>query len=187
MNVLNSDMSSIAKSEILTRVKAAREGGHTERCHGTPHHGSYSVASHTYHALSLLYILYPGEPRHQLVKALLFHDAAERWLGDLPATAKWLNPELGREYAYLERRVDEKFGFLVDDLTEEEILWKDNIDKLELLLWCREQQSMGNQMLLNFFYYLDEFFINRWHEGKLSASIWFVYNNYNTNRLEETI
>ena len=75
--------------QINRRVLAAREGGNVLRCHTVPHHGQYSVGKHSYDALSLLLLLHPN-PSMNLVKATLWHDCAERFVGDMPAPAKWL-------------------------------------------------------------------------------------------------
>lgn len=134
-----------ARSEQTNRrVLAAREGGNVLRCHTVPHHGQYSVGKHSYDALSLLLLLHPG-PSMNLVKAVLWHDCAERFVGDMPAPAKWLNQTLGEEYEKAEREAQEASGLKLPELTEEEQNWLTAVDRVELLLWAEEQSALGNR------------------------------------------
>lgn len=130
-------------SKINRRVLAAREGGNVLRCHTVPHHGQYSVGKHSYDALSLLLLLHPN-PSMNLVKATLWHDCAERFVGDIPAPAKWTNSELGKVYEEAERRVLATLGLLPCLLPDEED-WLKAVDTLELWLWCREEEALGNE------------------------------------------
>lgn len=130
--------------KINRRVLAAREGGNVLRCHTVPHHGQYSVGKHSYDSLSLLLLLHP-EPSMNLVKAVLWHDCAERFVGDMPAPAKWLNQALGEEYEKAEREAQEASGLALPDLTEEEQNWLTAVDRVELLLWAEEQSALGNR------------------------------------------
>jgi len=128
---------------ILTQVLATREAGTVRRCHIFPHHGPYNIAQHSYGAVSLLLLLHP-EPSLNLVKAVLWHDVGERWLGDMPAPAKWDNPELGRVYEEAEQKLLARLG-LAQELTDEELNWLKAVDTLDLWLWCREEEALGNE------------------------------------------
>ena len=114
------------------------------RCHTVPHHGSYSVAEHSWHATILLYQLHP-DPSPALIRAMLTHDVAERFLGDLPAQAKWENPDLDLAYHMVEKRVMANLGEPLVGLKPDEQIWLYAIDKLECFLWCQDQRAMGNQ------------------------------------------
>ena len=131
-------------SKINRRVLAAREGGNVLRCHTVPHHGQYSVGKHSYDALSLLLLLHPN-PSMNLVKATLWHDCAERFVGDMPAPAKWLNQRLGEEYELAEREAQKASGLELPELTEDEQNWLTAVDRVELLLWAEEQAALGNR------------------------------------------
>lgn len=124
------------------QVKATREAGAVRRCHIVPHHGQYNIAQHSYGAVSLLLLLHP-DPSLNLIKAVQWHDVGERWLGDMPAPAKWSNPELGRVYEAAEARVLKALD-LLPDLTRDEGRWLRAVDILDLLLWCREEAALGN-------------------------------------------
>lgn len=128
------------------RVLAAREAGAVQRSHTARQHGDYTVGQHSYDALSLLFLLHP-DPSMNLVKAVLWHDAAERWLGDVPAPAKWDDEDLRIAYEKAERGVLRKWGFDegLKRLTDPEQDWLAAVDKLELWLWCMDQVAMGNQ------------------------------------------
>lgn len=129
-------------NEIQIQVKATREGGETQRAHGTFHHTPYSVASHSYGAVSLLLLLHPN-PSLDLVKALQWHDVAERWLGDIPSPAKRDNPGLREVYESVETEYLNALGFN-PKLTREDREWVRALDVLELWLWAREEVSRGN-------------------------------------------
>lgn len=127
-----------------TLAKAVREAGMITRCHTVPHHGSYSVAEHCFNALSLLLILYPGPPKASLIEAVLWHDVAERWTGDIPGPMKYISPELDDMVTEVENKCF-RFLDIVVKLTEEEYKWLRAIDKVELWLWSADQLAMGNQ------------------------------------------
>lgn len=127
-----------------TLAKAVREGGMVQRVHTVPHHGTYSNAEHTYNALSLLFVLYPGTPSMNLIKALLWHDVAERWTGDIPGPMKYSIPELSKMIEDTEEACFEEMGVSIK-LTSEENKWLKAIDKIELWLWSADQIAMGNQ------------------------------------------
>lgn len=126
-------------------VRCLREAGAVERCHTLPHCGSYTVGQHSFDAVSLLLVLHPN-PSLDLIKAVLWHDVAERWTGDVPAVAKWDDPELSRLLVALEERVFQKLGVQSpNNLSEQDHQWLEAVDKLELWLWAKGQLRMGNQ------------------------------------------
>lgn len=144
------------KKSLAQRVQFLREAATVERCHQTPHFGSYSVGLHSYNAVNLLLLLHP-DPSINLIKALLWHDAAERLVGDLPATALWASEELRTAAEILERRINHEWEIDVQ-LTDEEGLWLRAIDKLELLLWSREQIYLGHHRFGEFVTILEDWF-----------------------------
>lgn len=126
-------------------VRCLREAGAVERCHTLPHCGSYTVGQHSFDALSLLLVLHPA-PSVALIKAVLWHDVAERWTGDVPAIAKWADPELAELLEASEERILRKLGVQPPrELPVEDCMWLDAVDKLELWLWAKGQLRMGNQ------------------------------------------
>lgn len=127
------------------QVLAIREGGQTKRAHTMQYAGEYNVAIHSYNALSLLLLLYPGEPSVGLIKAVLWHDVPERWTGDVPAPAKWASPELKKILDDLEQTILEKIGIgeLYVGLRPEQLNWLNGVDLLELFIWAKEQKANG--------------------------------------------
>jgi 5'-deoxynucleotidase YfbR-like HD superfamily hydrolase len=142
-------MTNIVLNSIIERVRAVREAGHVKRCHNMPIHGEYTVGKHSYDALSLLLVLHPAPgPSLNLVKATLWHDSGERWWGDLPAPAKWANAHLKAIYERAEQNTLEEHGIHFD-LTADEKIWLNAVDKLEFWLFCLDQQGMGNRNVTN--------------------------------------
>lgn len=130
-------------NSTLLKVAATREGGTVRRCHGTPHHGLYNIAQHSFGAVTLLLLLHPA-PSVDLIKAVQWHDVAERWLGDMPSPAKSTNPELARVYEETEARLLYQLG-LLPELQQAEQHWLKAVDLLDLWLWAREEKHLGNQ------------------------------------------
>lgn len=143
----------------IEKILALREGGQVQRCHTLPHIGSYTVGQHSFDAVNLLLTLHP-DPSLKLVKAVLWHDMAERWVGDTPAPVLRSNPEFKRLYEELEQKALERLDLNLGDLTEDELAWLKAVDRLEFVHWCFTQLSMGNQFvgvaLGNAFKMLDE-------------------------------
>lgn len=142
----------------ISRVLRAREAGAVERCHNMPHHGSYSVAAHSWGVAVLLCELHPG-PRPELLWAALYHDFAERWTGDmpngpLPAGLPRVFAEKTTEdrqdfrgaLASYESTVLQAFGKNHGAMLDPaERVWLRACDTLELWLWCQDQSALGNR------------------------------------------
>lgn len=139
-------------------VRAIREGGSTERTHTTPHHGSYSVAEHSWGVATLLAILHPN-PSSDLILAGMWHDVHERWTGDMPAPIKWCLGNITKdEIKRLEDSIESSLGIKFD-LPAEDRKWLKACDMLEFWLWSMDQQALGN--------------VNA-NEGKANAEHWFT-------------
>jgi len=121
----------------LVKLKRWREGAQVERAHTVRHIGDYSVGAHSHGVAIIILALHPA-PSPNLIRAALLHDLHEVHTGDVPIFAKT------EDFKRLEELVDRKIGTKVW-LTSEERLWLRGADSLELLLWCREQQTMGNR------------------------------------------
>ena len=123
----------------FTRVLATREAGAVRRAHIVPHHGSYTVGQHSFGAVNLLLLLHP-EPPTRLIKAVLWHDVAERWIGDIPGSALLEDQDLLDAYERAQERVLVELG-LWQKLSVEEACWLLAVDRLELWLWCKENEQ----------------------------------------------
>lgn len=134
-------------NKVITQVKATRESGQVERFHALPNVPKYTVAEHCYGVVSLLLLLHPN-PSLNLIRACQFHDLPERWLGDLPAPAKWDYPELALAYGYAERDVFNQLELSdVIALDGEELIWLKVLDVLELFQWSAELLEAGHKTL----------------------------------------
>lgn len=130
----------------VERIKATREAGNVRRFHTIPHVGEYTVGKHSYDAVSMLLVLHP-DPSIDLVKALLWHDGAERWIGDMPRPAPNYNEALFDTYDQAHMAALQTWemyeGF--ENLTDEDFRWLNAIDTLESWVWCQEQIAFGNR------------------------------------------
>lgn len=126
----------------LNRIKAVREAGEVRRCHAMPHQSPYTIASHCYGAVSLLLLLHPN-PSVSLIKALMWHDVAERWLGDLPSPGKAMSDQLGAIYDHLEVFILQKLD-MFPELTGGEQLWLKAMDLADLFLWANTEQHQNS-------------------------------------------
>lgn len=147
------------REKLFDTLRARREGGMVERCHTMPHIGSYSVAAHSYGVAQIIRTFHSNPPL-ELIGAALDHDVAERWVGDTPATAKWLSPLLRDALHTAEHKIQDRFG-LDEALTQEERRWLKAADILELWLWAEEQVFMGNRCARNITLNIVEFVGNR--------------------------
>ncbi len=145
--------------KTIHRVRAVREGGDTERTHTTPHHGSYSVAEHSWGVATLLAILHP-DPSRDLILAGMWHDVHERWTGDTPAPIKWcLGNVANAELKRLASSIELSLGIdYILNLSFEDLKWLKACDMLEFWLWSTDQLALGNQNA---------------NEGKSNAEFWF--------------
>jgi hypothetical protein len=125
------------------RIRAIREGGGVKRCHTFPIHGECTNGHHSWNAASILLILHPN-PSMDLLKAMMWHDVAERWVGDLPGPVKFAHPELRSEYVRVEEKFLRRIGIDIK-LTKEEQGWIHGCDRLELWMFLLEQRALGNR------------------------------------------
>lgn len=170
--------------DLLKKLRIVREAGHVERAHNVPHHGSYSVGKHSYDVVSILLLLHPS-PSNQLIRAALWHDMPERFLGDLPAPAKWYNPKLNKQYQDAEQSVLDRFGEhdLMSRLTLEETDWLHAADRLELLMWADDQLALGNRHIEPLRANVIKWFEH--HSGTTPAPILSILNDLSFVRIQE--
>lgn len=172
-------------ASIITRIRAAREGGHVERCHTVPHLGSYSVGKHSFDAVSLLLLLHPEPgPSVNLIKGVLWHDVGERWVGDSPSPAKWFNPAFGEAYEAAEKEALLRSGFYIE-LTPRETDWLKAVDRLELLLWALDQVAIGNKNVTGMIENLHDYFSRE--RNSIPTPVLQVIASYFWKRGEEYI
>jgi 5'-deoxynucleotidase YfbR-like HD superfamily hydrolase len=128
-------------------AQSLRASFNVRRWHVFPTHGQQNVGHHTACALSLLYVIHPC-PSHALVQCLLFHDTAERWVGDVPAPVRRANKDFSDLYERLEQEHFAQHPTVhraMSKLTEDELRWLKAIDVLELLMHMYDEIMLGNQ------------------------------------------
>lgn len=134
-------------SELYKELLLMREAGYVTRYHTMRHIGHQSDAEHSAQALVLLMMLHPG-PSVDLIWAVLCHDMAELFAGDSPAPALRMNDSFREGYHAVEQEIFKtrfpKVYAALSRLTAEELMWLKAVDRLELILWCRDQQKLGN-------------------------------------------
>ncbi len=131
----------------LQRVLAAREASAVERSHTFRHHGSYTDGQHSFDMLTLTLEL-REDTSAALMKAIIYHDLPERWLGDMPHPAKQIMPKSALHMSVAENHIRNVLGWKETCmLTQEELEWVHIIDRVEFLLWADDQIQMGNRHL----------------------------------------
>lgn len=156
------------------RIVAIRTGGYTERCHGVPHHGSYSVAMHSWGVAMLMYVLWPKDFQ-RLVVYCLVHDIPEAWVGDIPATTKKFCPGVKANCDELEDAILRRL-LLPNDvrLSDEDKVKLRACDHLELYWWAKEQIEFGNKHACSLIRQLDSFFT----ANRLPDPAWDLWYGY---------
>jgi len=127
----------------LDRYIAVRKASGTKRFHTWPTIQSQRIDTHSHGAVVIALYLDPllGV---SAIKAILFHDHAEYFCGDVPATAKVLNPSIRTELKSVEVFADTYMG--IDfELTEYEQLILKLADCLEGLMFLYEERMLGNR------------------------------------------
>ncbi len=168
----------------VERIKATREAGNVRRFHVVPHVGEYTVGKHSYDAVSMLLVLHPSPSVH-LIKALLWHDGAERWVGDMPRPAVIYNYDLFHAYdqaslsALQTWEMYEGFEFL----TDEDFRWLNSIDILESWVWCQEQLAFGNRHCEKTLLYLSRSIEREFENFPMPCREFYI--NYHWSRLPE--
>lgn len=110
------------------------------RYHTVPNVGNgQNVAAHCWRAMVLLHSLWPEASQSALLH-VLYHDAAEQTLGDIPAPAKWSFPELHTVYQQAEEEINHTMDVL-QVLTEAEKDMCSIVDMLECV------DHVGNRIM----------------------------------------
>jgi len=131
------------RNNLKDKILAAREAAAVKRFHTFPHIKEQTVGQHSFNMLCMLFQLFE-EPSLNLIKAVIYHDFGERWVGDVPATARWLNEDFKKSIDSLEEQVRKNYGFYVE-LNEEELSILKSLDALELFYWAMDESSLGNK------------------------------------------
>jgi hypothetical protein len=99
---------------IADCIVQSRSGGRVERCHGLPHLGTYSNATHQWGVAMLMHYIWPDDfPRLALV--CLTHDVPEAWVGDIPAPTCRYTPGLKESLSAAEGNINKDLLLPAED------------------------------------------------------------------------
>lgn len=160
---------------ILSKIKFTREASAVSRCHTIAHHGEYPVGLHTFNMLATLRLMWPVAPL-VLVWAILEHDIPERLTGDIPSPPKD-HGVVGKDHLNnLEIMINTAvFGcHNLSSLNPEETTWFKGLDILELYMWCKDQEMLGNKNIRVMMARIDKFF--KFNSHKVAKEIVDVYH-----------
>ena len=119
----------IAQSWLAHRV---------QRYHTNPHLArlGQTNADHAHGVASIIAALNPNASA-ALLRAALWHDAGERWAGDLPSPFKAKFPDIARQHRFAEQQLAVLGGIGIEPmLTPDEASWLKMADGLEALLFA---------------------------------------------------
>lgn len=128
----------------MKNLQAIYEAGAVRRFHTKRVIQETTVAHHTWGVM--LVLLEICDPSPNLLKAALFHDAAEVAMGDIPAPAKWNNSDLAAAIERIEADFDRHYeiNYVLTGREWELLKWADS---LELMLYARTEMMLGNRYL----------------------------------------
>lgn len=127
----------------LKRLRLLRVAQRVIRCHSTPTLHRQSVGEHTFGVLNIIYsTVY--DPSPGLVRAALWHDAAEAVTGDIPGMHK---AAFGASLVALEATVEDGYAISVGLLPEDKMILK-YADLMELAMFALEEADMGHKSAL---------------------------------------
>lgn len=166
---------------LIHQIILYREAAQVRRCHTLPHHGTHTLADHCFGLITLLLLLHP-KPTVELIRKAAFHDHHERYLGDMPAPNKTLNEKLSEGLNEAEEQVNRLFGIMPSpgDPAKEEQRWITGVDRLDLWLWCHEEEALGNKNVQPMKQVLREWF-TKW-KSVLPSPIMQVFRHYRWER-----
>lgn len=123
------------------------DAGVISRFHTMRTNQIHTIAHHSWGVAMIVLKIWP-DASAKLLKACMFHDLAEVVTGDVPAPTKWSYPRLGTALTEIERIFNTRHGLLaMDELNEMEkwvLRWA---DMMELVLFARSEQAMGNSFM----------------------------------------
>lgn len=129
---------------MFDRIIQTRGGARVERCHGIPHVRSYTNAMHQWGVAHLCHVFWPESPN--IVAAALFHDTPEAWVGDIPSPMLRFNPDVKARVGLYEDAIFDELGLPAESrLLPGDLAKLKAADRLEFLLWCLDEQRLGNQ------------------------------------------
>ncbi len=127
----------------LKRLIVIRDAFHVQRYHTRMGPKTDTVGQHTANLIGLLFYLFDDHPPLYLIRYALHHDVPEVYTGDVPATAKWDNPELHEALNKVEGKIAERYGLMTHLDDSHKAIFK-FADMMELVFHCIEVIAVGN-------------------------------------------
>ncbi len=132
---------------LWVRINDLRRWSSVTRSHVIRRLRNTTVGEHSYHLQMILVAMYESEgmtaPANVLI-ATAYHDLSEYDTGDLPATAKWKNPDLREAAHAASSRFEEAHGLRMQ-VTKEEAELISWADAVEFALSMVEELNLGNR------------------------------------------
>lgn len=168
--------------DTFEEILSLRASGHVKRWHTIRTLTQQTVAEHSGQALTLLLMLHPN-PSLDLIKATLWHDSAERVVGDVPAPALRANPTFKREYLRAEEMaVLDNHPSAMIRLTAEEDLWLKAVDRLEAFLHAHDEIKLGNTTVNDIFQRAYSYLVNNDPPAEvMSFVVWYMSEGKDRN------
>lgn len=134
---------------LLSKIALTRQGSYVRRFHTKRLIGEQNIGHHSFGVVSLILLLHPN-PTIALIKAAQWHDMAEQFIGDVPSPVLRAECEFGTIYDSLEKEfLSKNLNLHLRSLAPEELGWLWAVDKLECLLYSREQVQLGNSLFID--------------------------------------
>jgi 5'-deoxynucleotidase YfbR-like HD superfamily hydrolase len=128
--------------DIETTVKLFRDASDVQRYHTHRTIRQQTVGQHSFGLMVLVRLLVP-QARKEVFLAAMHHDLPEFMTGDIPAPIKREHPTLSVLMGEIEAELAPLYHDFGLTPGEERLLkW---CDYMELVLWCVEEQNMGNR------------------------------------------
>lgn len=151
---------------LVERIKFLREAADVQRLHTIRTIGEYRNGAHTFGMLALLRLLWPEAPLY-LIWAIIEHDIPERLVSDMPSPTIRFGGFVNRDkLAEAEENIlagifEYHFEPGLEGQDLEAYRWLKGLDLLDLFLYCKDQERMGNKNILQVKHRCMEVFKNR--------------------------
>lgn len=126
----------------LVQLMDLLEAGHVQRLHTCPTIHGRSVAHHSYNIMLMLDWVYEGNPPMRIMRAAMYHDLHEKYLGDIPSPIKE-NPAIREGLRAVEDEINQQMGINYE-LDENENTILKALDGLEFMFYLLQERRLGS-------------------------------------------
>jgi len=125
-------------------IKKILQSRDTMRFHNHSGIPGQLLSDHQWGAAMILNYIY-SDCSKDLLFAVLTHDVAEYYTGDIPAPVKWKSPAIKRALAEMETLANQELGLDIPELTPFEEAMLHSVDAMEGMWYCIQQMKDGYQ------------------------------------------